>query len=125
MSFSKYALRKRRRSNAVELGLAVLLEGFANHLGRQASLHVPEALDRVIAILDLRLVLVLERLLGELLLKLRSLEAALQFVALLLDRTDCLGDRELLRNLDASSGLQPGSPRPCAAFCSSFEPRLG
>jgi hypothetical protein len=92
----------------------VLLEGFANHLGRQASLHVPEALDRVIAILDLRLVLVLERLLGELLLKLCSLEVALEFVALLLDRIDCLGDRELLRNLD---GVQLGfqalrSPRP-------------
>ena len=100
--------RKCRRSNAVELGLAVLLEGFANHLGRQARLHVPEALDRVIAILDLRLVLVLERFLGELLLKLRSLEAALQFVALLFDDADGFGDRELLRDLDSVElGLQP------------------
>ena len=61
----------------------MLLQGFSNHLGRQAGLHIPEALDRVITILDLRLVLILERLLGELFLKLRSLKVALQFVALL------------------------------------------
>lgn len=78
----------------------MLLEGFSNHLGRQASLHIPEALDRVITILNLRLVLILERLLGELLLKLCSLKVALQIVALLLDCIDRLGNRELLRNLD-------------------------
>ena len=99
--------RKGRRANPVELGLAVLFQGLADHLGRQASLHVPEALDRVITILDLRFVLVLERLLGELLLKLRLLEAALQLVALLLDRTDRFGDRELLLELDTFDlGLQ-------------------
>jgi hypothetical protein len=65
----------------------VLLQGFANHLGRQARLHVAQALDRVIAVLDLRLVLVLERLLGELLLKFGPRQAILQLVAFLLDRT--------------------------------------
>ena len=46
---------------------------FADHFGRQAGLHIPKALNRVVPILDLRLVLVLERLFGELLLKLRLL----------------------------------------------------
>ena len=82
--------------DAVEFGFAVLLQRFADHLGRQARLHVPQALDGFIAVPELRLVFFPERLLGELLLQLRMLETAFEFVALLLDRTDGLGDRELL-----------------------------
>lgn len=91
---------KRHRPDAVELGLAVLLQGLAHHLGRQARLHVPQPLDRVVAVLDLRFVLVLERFLGQLLLELRPLEAALPLIPLLLDHADGLADRELLRHLD-------------------------
>ncbi|MCY1243548.1 hypothetical protein D9M72_565660 [compost metagenome] len=83
------------------------LQGLAHHLGRQARLQFLQALDRVVAVLDLRLVLVLERLFGELLLELRAFEAALQLVALFFDRADRLGDRELLRHLDGVElGLQ-------------------
>ena len=62
----KICPRKRRRADAVELGFAVLLKSFANHLGRQPRLYVAQALDRVVAILNLRLVFVFKRLLGEL-----------------------------------------------------------
>ena len=96
LSFSKYALRERGGAQPVELGLAVLLQRLADHLGGQPRLHVLEALDRVVAVLDLRLVLVLERGLGELLLQLRPLQPARQLVALPLHRRDRLAHGQLL-----------------------------
>ena len=87
--------RERRRADLVERRLAVLFERLAEHLRRQLRAHLLQAFDRVVAVLDLRLVLVLERLLGELLLEDAALELPGQLVALLLDLTDGLPDREL------------------------------
>ena len=57
-------------AKAVELCLAVLFEGFADQFGRQPALHISQALDRVVAIRNLRLVLFLEKRLGQLLFQL-------------------------------------------------------
>ena len=107
LSFSKYARGKAVGAHPVELGLAVLLQGLADHLGREAGLHVLQAFDRVVTILDLRFVLVLERLFSQLLFELGLLNATLQLVALSLNVTDCFGNGELLVKLDTLElGLQ-------------------
>ena len=101
------SLRKRRGPEAVELDLAVLLKGFANHLCRQPRLHVPQAHDLTIAILELRFVFVFERSFGELLFERRPIKSILQLVPLFLNHTDCLGNSELFRDLTCVDlGLQ-------------------
>ncbi len=44
----KVRVGKRRHAQAVELGLAVLLQGLAHHLGREARLHIAQALDLLV-----------------------------------------------------------------------------
>ena len=77
----------------------MLFEGFSDHLCREPRLHIPKPLDRLIAILDLSLVLVPQRLFVALLLEFSPVKTVLQLVALLLDGTDCGGDCQLLFNL--------------------------
>ena len=48
-----------RWPEAVELGLAVLLQRFADHFGGELGFHVAQALDGVVAILELGLVFIL------------------------------------------------------------------
>ena len=44
----KVRIGKRRHAQAVELGLAMLLQGLAHHLGREARLHIAQALDLLV-----------------------------------------------------------------------------
>ena len=46
----KIRVGKRRHTQAIELSLAVLLERLAHHLGRQAHLHVLQALNLFVLI---------------------------------------------------------------------------
>ena len=50
--FLKVRVRKRRHAQAVKLGLAVLLERLAHHLGGQADLHFLKALNLFVLVAD-------------------------------------------------------------------------
>ena len=50
--FLKIRVGKRRHAQAIELGLAVLLERLAHHLGGQAHLHILEALNLFVLVAD-------------------------------------------------------------------------
>ena len=94
--FLKISAWKRCGANTVELRLAVLLQRLAHHLGGQARLHVAQALYRIIAVFDLRLVLVFEGFFCKLFFKLSQRQAILQLIAFPLDPIHSLGDRQLL-----------------------------
>ena len=78
----------------------MLLQRFAHHLRGQLRLHVLQAIDRIVPVFELRFVLVLQRRLRQLLLKLHLLQSVLQLIAFLLHRVHRLGDREGLLHLD-------------------------
>ena len=59
----KISLRESRRPDAVKLRLAVSLQSFTNHLRRHARLHILETLNRIITVLDLRLILIFQSIL--------------------------------------------------------------
>ena len=48
----KVGMRERRGTQLIELGLAVLLEGLAHHLGGEARLHIAQALDLLVLVAD-------------------------------------------------------------------------
>lgn len=97
MSFAELGRLERARPQPLELDLAMLLKRLAEHLRRQPRLHVFQPLDRVVAVLELRLVLLLQRGLEELLLGLLRLQVAGEVVPGFLDRGDRVLDRHLLR----------------------------
>ncbi len=86
-------------SQAVELGLAVLLQGLTDHFGGELRFHVAKALDGVVPILDLRLVAFFEGLLDEFFLQLKLQKVVLQDVAVFLDDLKRFLDREFLMQL--------------------------
>ena len=67
---------------AVELRLAMLLQGFADHFGGELRFHVAQAFNGLLAILDLARISPLA-IFSQLLLQLDLLQIALEFVALL------------------------------------------
>ena len=97
--FFKIRFRKRRRSNQIERGLAMLLKGFAHHFGGQARLHIFEALNSIFAIFDLRFILIFKGLLGLLLGQLNAHQVIFDLVTLLSHHTNGLGHCQLLRHL--------------------------
>eukprot|EP01022_Parablepharisma_sp_SALTPOND_P009847 TRINITY_DN14066_c0_g1_i1.p1 TRINITY_DN14066_c0_g1~~TRINITY_DN14066_c0_g1_i1.p1 ORF type:complete len:1308 (-),score=476.92 TRINITY_DN14066_c0_g1_i1:655-4578(-) len=97
--------REGHGADAVELDLAVLLQGLADHLGGQARLQVLETFDGIIAVLELGLVLVLQRLLGQALFQRGLGQSMPELVAFLLHAPEGLGNGQLLRQ---PTGLQFG-----------------
>jgi hypothetical protein len=79
-------------ADAVELGLAVLLQALTHYLGGQAGLHVAQALDRFIAVFDLGFVFVFQGGFGQLLFQCGTLQTTPKFVAFPFDRIDGFGD---------------------------------
>jgi len=97
--FFKIRPREGRRADTVELGLAVLFKRLADHLRRQARLHVSQAFDCCVAVSNLRFVFVRQCFLGELLFEFRALQIALNAVTFALDCAHRLVDGKLVLDL--------------------------
>ena len=103
---------KGRGANLVEGRFAMLLEGLAQHLGGQPGLHILQALDGVVPVLQLYLVALLQGLLGEGLLERQAIKLSPQLVPLLGDSGHRLRHRELLGQGLFIQGLSGFVPLP-------------
>lgn len=121
-------LRERGRPDLIERRLAVLFERFTQHLCRQSGLHVFQALNGFVAILQLSLVLVVQRPLGLLLRQFERVEFVLQSLDLrilsvrhLLELTGLLRFGQFLSRFTVKSGPFEFVSEPVAFGFELFE----